>query len=188
MPAHWPKRTPPTDTNQYGLAAIPSSQGSAVDSRRCGSRPRAGRRRFNFVPPFHHRGLRCLGMPTAGRLHPELGFMEASPSAQKPFDQRCPCLSAFIHLRDVPGRICTWFASLGNRTLAARLSKQRERPNKTTHTLHAGHQSRRQEQGIKPGLCCTPELRIHLGTQLAPPRPAVDPLGKSPEATQYGDK
>lgn len=41
----------------------------------------------------------------------------------------------------------------------------------------------RQEQGSKSGLCCTPELRIHLGTQLAPPRPAMAPRRKGRDAT-----
>lgn len=33
------------------------------------------------------------------------------------------------------------------------------------------------------GFCCTPELRIHLETQLAPPRPAAAPLRKVRDAT-----
>ena len=41
----------------------------------------------------------------------------------------------------------------------------------------------RQEPSSKSGLCCTPELRIHLETQLAPPRPAMAPRRKGREAT-----
>lgn len=42
------------------------SQGSAMERKRRGSRPRAGRRRFNLAPPFHHRGLRKPGYAYGG--------------------------------------------------------------------------------------------------------------------------
>lgn len=58
--------------------------------QRCGSRPRAGRRRLDLAPPFHHRGLDCLGMPTAENLQLELGVAELSPAQMLSGEKRRP--------------------------------------------------------------------------------------------------
>lgn len=79
---NWPERTAPTHTNQYGHACYSRQSGACRPQQRCGSRPRAGRRRFNLAPPFHHRGLECLGMPTAENLHLKLGATVPCPCVQ----------------------------------------------------------------------------------------------------------
>lgn len=63
------------------------------------------------------------------------------------------------------------------------LSNKKSSPKRLpTHCMQAISVDR-QEQGSKSGLCCTPELRIHLETQLASPRPATAPRPKGRDAT-----
>lgn len=90
---NWPERTAPTPTNT--AAAIAGSQGSAMGRKRRGSRPRAGRRRFDLAPPFHHRGLRKPGYAYGGES-PSQAAQLASP--RQVFPRRCHPLRGAVPL------------------------------------------------------------------------------------------